>query len=64
MEEKILNFALFKALPYFDRLDYVSMMVNEQCFALSIEKLLGIEIPPRAKCIRGKIKNNHLRIVA
>ncbi|VDK52096.1 unnamed protein product [Cylicostephanus goldi] len=42
----------FQAVPYFDRLDYVSMMCNEQGFALAVEKLLGIEIPPRAKYIR------------
>ena len=42
-----------QALPYFDRLDYVSMMTNEQCFSLAVEKLLNIEIPERAKWIRG-----------
>ena len=42
-----------QALPYFDRLDYVSMMCNEHAFALAIEKLLGIDIPPRAKYIRS-----------
>ena len=42
-----------QALPYFDRLDYVSMMTNEQCFSLAVEKLLNIEIPLRAKWIRG-----------
>jgi NADH:ubiquinone oxidoreductase subunit D len=41
-------------LPYFDRLDYVSMMCNEQCFSLAIEKLLNIEVPIRAKYIRGE----------
>lgn len=41
-----------QALPYFDRLDYVSMMANEQCFSLAVEKLLGVEVPPRAKMIR------------
>lgn len=41
-----------QALPYFDRLDYVSMMCNEQCFSLAVEKLLGIEVPLRAKYIR------------
>ena len=35
-----------------DRLDYVSMMVNEQAYCLAIEKLLGIDIPIRAKYIR------------
>lgn len=44
-----------QALPYFDRLDYVSMMVNEQAFSLAIERLLGITAPPRAQWIRGKI---------
>ena len=28
------------------------MMCNEQCFSLAVEKLLGIEVPPRAKYIR------------
>ena len=37
-----------------DRLDYVSMMCNEQCYSLAIEKLLNIDVPPRAQCIRGK----------
>jgi len=41
-----------QALPYMDRLDYVSMMVNEQAYCLAIEKLLGIDIPIRAKYIR------------
>ena len=44
---------LFQALPYFDRLDYVSMMCNEQAFSLAIEKLLNIDVPIRAKYIRG-----------
>jgi NADH-quinone oxidoreductase subunit D len=39
-------------LPYVDRLDYVSMMCNEHAFVLSVEKLLGIEIPIRAQYIR------------
>lgn len=42
-----------KALPYFDRLDYVSMMTNEQCYSLAVEKLLRIEVPERAKYIRS-----------
>ena len=48
-----MNFNFFQALPYFDRLDYVSMMINEQCFSLAIERLLGITAPPRAQWIRG-----------
>jgi NADH dehydrogenase (ubiquinone) Fe-S protein 2 len=41
-----------QGLPYMDRLDYVSMMCNEQCYSLAIEKLLNIDVPPRGKCIR------------
>lgn len=43
-----------QALPYFDRLDYVSMMCNEQAYSLAVEKLLNIQPPPRAQWIRGK----------
>merc|ERR1711976_242523 len=41
-----------QALPYFDRLDYCSMMCNEQAYSLAVEKLLNIEVPERAKWIR------------
>jgi len=41
-----------QALPYMDRLDYVSMMCNEHAYCLAIERLLGIEIPLRAQYIR------------
>jgi NADH:ubiquinone oxidoreductase subunit D len=44
-----------KALPYFDRLDYVSMMTNEQVYSLAVEKLLRIEVPMRAKYIRSTL---------
>ncbi|KAI6189161.1 Complex I-49kD [Aphelenchoides besseyi] len=51
--EKLIEHKTYtQALPYFDRMDYVSMMCNEQAFSLAIEKLLGIDIPPRAKWIR------------
>ncbi|GFQ96775.1 NADH dehydrogenase iron-sulfur protein 2, mitochondrial [Trichonephila clavata] len=51
--EKLIEYKTYtQALPYFDRLDYVSMMCNEQCYSLAVEKLLNIEAPPRAKCIR------------
>ena len=54
--EKLIEYKTYmQALPYFDRLDYVSMMCNEQAFSLAIEKMLNIDVPPRAKCIRGKI---------
>ena len=41
-----------QTLPYLDRLDYVSMMCNEHAYVLAIEKLLGIEVPLRARYIR------------
>ena len=51
--EKLIEYKTYlQALPYFDRLDYVSMMTNEQCFSLAVEKLLNIEVPERAKWIR------------
>ena len=58
-----------QGLPYFDRLDYVSMMCNEQAYSLAIEKLMGIDIPIRAKYIRtmfGEITRilNHVLAVA
>lgn len=64
--EKLIEYKTYlQALPYFDRLDYVSMMTNEQCFSLAVEKLLNIEVPERAKWIRtlfGEITRilNHL----
>lgn len=54
--EKLIEYKTYiQALPYFDRLDYVSMMCNEQCYSLAVEKLLNIEVPPRAKYIRSKL---------
>ncbi|XP_064470927.1 NADH-ubiquinone oxidoreductase 49 kDa subunit-like [Ornithodoros turicata] len=51
--EKLMEYKTYtQALPYMDRLDYVSMMCNEQCYSLAVEKLLNIEIPKRAKYIR------------
>ena len=41
-----------QALPYMDRLDYVSAMSNEEAYCLAVERLLGIEAPLRAKYIR------------
>ncbi len=41
-----------QALPYMDRLDYVSMMCNEHAYCLAIEKLLGVDVPVRAQYIR------------
>lgn len=53
--EKLIEYKTYtQALPYFDRLDYVSMMCNEQCYSLAVEKLLNIDVPLRAKYIRSK----------
>jgi NADH-quinone oxidoreductase subunit D len=41
-----------QSLPYMDRLDYVSMMCNEHAFCMSMEKLLGVQVPERALYIR------------
>lgn len=41
-----------QALPYFDRLDYVSMMAQEHAYSLSVESLLQCDIPLRAQYIR------------
>jgi NADH-quinone oxidoreductase subunit D len=51
-EKLIENKTYAQALPYFDRLDYVSMMVNEHAYSLAVEKLLGCNIPIRAQYIR------------
>ena len=51
--EKLAEYKTFiQSVPYMDRLDYVSMMCNEHAYVMAIEKLLGIEIPERAKYIR------------
>ncbi len=51
--EKLIEHKTYlQALPYFDRLDYVSPMNQEHAFVLAIEKLLALEIPLRAQYIR------------
>ena len=51
-EKLIENKTYLQAVPYFDRLDYVSPMCQEHAFALAVEKLLKIEPPIRASYIR------------
>jgi NADH-quinone oxidoreductase subunit D len=64
--EKLIEYKTYmQAVPYFDRLDYVSPMCEEHTFALAVEKLLGITPPDRAQWIRvlfGEITRvlNHL----
>lgn len=51
--EKLIEHKTYlQALPYFDRLDYVSMMAQEHTFSLAIEKLFNSQVPERAQQIR------------
>ena len=51
--EKLIEYKTFaQALPYFDRLDYVSMMAQEHAFSLAVESFLFMEIPRRASVVR------------
>ena len=42
----------WKAIPYAPRMDYLAFQANELAFVLAIEKLLGIEVPPKAIWMR------------
>ena len=51
--EKLIEYKNYlQALPYFDRLDYVSMLSQEYSYCLAIEKLLNLKVPKRAQYIR------------
>lgn len=51
--EKLIEYKTYlQALPYFDRLDYVSMMCQEHGYTLAVEKLLHCQVPERAQYIR------------
>jgi NADH-quinone oxidoreductase subunit D len=51
--EKLIEYKTYlQAIPYFDRLDYVSPMALEHAFVLGVEKLLGVKVPRRAQFIR------------
>ncbi len=51
--EKLIEYKTYlQAVPYFDRLDYVSPMCQEHAFALAVEKLAGIAVPLRGQYIR------------
>lgn len=69
--EKLIEHKTYvQAVPYFDRLDYVGTMNQEHAFVLATEKLLGVELPARAKYIRtlyseiGRILNHLLNVTA
>jgi NADH dehydrogenase (ubiquinone) Fe-S protein 2 len=51
-EKLIEQKSYIQGLPYFDRLDYVSMMVQEHGYSLTVEKLLKCKIPQRAQYLR------------
>jgi len=51
-EKLIENKTYIQALPYFDRLDYVSMMAQEHTYSLAVEKIAGVKVPRRAQVIR------------
>lgn len=51
--EKLIEYKTYlQALPYFDRLDYVSMLAQEYSYCLAIEKLINCKVPIRAQYIR------------
>src|SRR4051794_5988452 len=58
-EKLIENKTYAEALPYFDRLDYVSPMCQEHSFVLAIEKLMGLAVPIRAQYIRVLMEELH-----
>ena len=69
--EKLIEHKTYmQAIPYFDRLDYVSPMCQEHAFVLSAEKLLKLDVPKRALYIRvlfdeiTRILNHSLQIAA
>ena len=54
-----------QVVPLTDRIDYLCPMTNNLCYVLAVEKLLGIEIPPRAQWLRVMMNeltriNSHL----
>lgn len=51
-ERLIEHKSVTQAVPYFDRLDYVSTLAQEHCFVLAVERLLNLSIPRRAQHIR------------
>ncbi|SGY16578.1 BQ5605_C012g06915 [Microbotryum silenes-dioicae] len=55
--EKLIEYKTYtQALPYFDRLDYVSMMTNELCYSRAVEKLLNIGQLERNAYLRGALQ--------
>jgi len=51
-EKEAENHTYTQVIPYTDRLNYVSPLMNNVGYCMAVEKLMGIDIPPRAKWIR------------
>lgn len=49
------NMSYYEFIPHTDRLDYISPMANNVAWVMAVEKLAGIEVPPRAQYIRMMI---------
>ena len=69
--EKLIEYKSYlQAVPYFDRLDYVAPQNQEHAFAIGVERLLGVEAPPRGQAIRvlyaeiGRILNHIFTVCA
>jgi NADH-quinone oxidoreductase subunit D len=67
--EKLIEHKTYlQAIGYFDRLDYVCPMNQEHAFCLAIERLIGLDVPPRGSYIRvlyceiGRILNHLLQV--
>jgi NADH-quinone oxidoreductase subunit D len=69
-EKLIEHKSYLQAVPYFDRLDYVSPQNQEHAFALAVEKLTGMEVPSRGRYIRvlyaeiGRVLNHIFTLCA
>ena len=69
--EKLIEHKTYlQAVPYFDRLDYVAPQNQEHAFAIAVEKLTNMEVPPRGQYIRvifaelGRIANHIFNVCA